>query len=388
MGKLPSVLNILANRNPKLDALRGVSILLVLTTHGLFSLKFLGLHILLPEKNLRILQSNGYLGVSIFFVISGYLITRSLLHKNEHSIEGQTTTDLTVDAPTFYAKRFARIFPPLIFLFLVTFVLGVSTSDFFDRFHVEGFLVLFLAIVHAFTFTYNNFYFFGLGGRAESLSHLVPLWSLSIEEVFYLVWPILIIVFRKRRIILMILSLLFLYSMLYRIEYGSGALYSYFGCVDMLATGCFVALIQENKIIHRLLKYSQIGLLFTSLLLFYLLVSLDIHTNYVLAPTLVGLTSGVYVLFGSAKKLKRSSKIGVTQVLIPLRVLGFLSYELYLFHLIFWNLFYKYDVTNNAALLSTLFPLVITVLICLGLHLLIFEPARKMTYNFFRGRSV
>jgi peptidoglycan/LPS O-acetylase OafA/YrhL len=276
----------------------------------------------------------------------------------------------------------------LLFLFFITFIFNISTLDFFSQFDLYCLHVFFLAIVHAFTFTYNNFYFFGPGGKVEGLGHLVTLWSLSIEEVFYLIWPVLILVFRKRRIILVVLLLLFFYSVLYRVEYGSGALYSYFGCVDMLSIGCFVALMQESSTVQKFLKFSQIGLLSTSLLLFYFLVSFDIHTNHVTAPSLIGLTSGMFILFASAERATLKSKVGFMQMLAPLRLLGFLSYELYLFHLIFWGLFYKFDVTHGTAWLSTLFPITVAIFVCLVMHLYIFEPARRITYEFLKGNSL
>jgi peptidoglycan/LPS O-acetylase OafA/YrhL len=173
---------------------------------------------------------------------------------------------------------------------------------------------------------------------------------------------------------------------LYRVEYGSGALYSYFGCVDMLTIGCFVALTQESNAVQKFLRFSRIGLIGTSLLLFYFLVSFDIHTNYVIAPSLVGLTSGLFILFASMEKTTLKSKVGILQLLVPLRLVGFLSYELYLFHLIFWGLFYKFDVTQGTAWLSTLVPLTVAIFVCLIMHLYMFEPARKITYEFLKGK--
>ena len=67
------------NRNNYIDYLRGLSILLVVVTHGFLNLKWLIFTNLLPKANFDILRSNGYLGVSIFFVVSGYLITQKIV---------------------------------------------------------------------------------------------------------------------------------------------------------------------------------------------------------------------------------------------------------------------------------------------------------------------
>lgn len=95
-------------------------------------------------------------GVRIFFVISGYLITTLLLKEPQIDLRG------------FYIRRFWRIFPPLYALlaFVMIFGCGINLHDF----------------LHAFTFTVD----YDLQGASRILGHL---WSLSVEEQFYLLWP-------------------------------------------------------------------------------------------------------------------------------------------------------------------------------------------------------
>jgi peptidoglycan/LPS O-acetylase OafA/YrhL len=150
----------------------------------------------------------------------------------------------------------------------------------------------------------------------------------------------------------------------------------------MLAIGCFVALVEKSRPVEKLLRFSRVGLTLSSLLLFYFLVSIDIHSHYVIAPLLVGLTSGMFVLCSSSSRAMSNSRVGFMQLLIPLRLMGLLSYELYLFHLIFWGLFYKYDIAHGTAWLSTLLPMAIAISICLIMQLYLFEPARRFTYQF------
>lgn len=93
------------SRSLSVDFLRGCSILLVVITHGFFNMSLLGLDRFLPAQNFAILRSNGYLGVSIFFVVSGFLITSSLLNRNNQSRNDEDTVAPRFELSSFYAKR-------------------------------------------------------------------------------------------------------------------------------------------------------------------------------------------------------------------------------------------------------------------------------------------
>ena len=119
---------------------------------------------------------NGYLGVDIFFIISGYLITQSIL-RNKGS--------LTYTLKHFYERRFKRLFPAL-FVFLTLTALGLIfiliNSDY------ENFISSLFA---AKTF-WANIYFWRDGGYFGGNDQLKPLlhtWSLSVEEQFYIFYP-------------------------------------------------------------------------------------------------------------------------------------------------------------------------------------------------------
>jgi peptidoglycan/LPS O-acetylase OafA/YrhL len=153
-------------RIPGLDGLRAVAILLVLCSHvqgapGAPSLPLpKGLHL-------------GELGVRIFFVISGYLITSLLLR--EVARRGQ------ISLRDFFARRVLRIFPAFYVFLLVVFVLAA-----------ERIIELRPGdALHAVTYTMNYH-----GERAWWLGHL---WSLSVEEQFYLFWPVILALVGARR---------------------------------------------------------------------------------------------------------------------------------------------------------------------------------------------
>ncbi len=153
--------------NKELDGLRGIAILLVLFFH------------LFPS-----LFSFGYVGVDIFFVLSGYLITGIIISK----IESNTFSFLE-----FYRNRIRRIFPAMIIVLLVSMVAG-----YIFLFPKE--LELFSKHVKSSFLFYQNITLINEAGYWDEASTKKPLlhfWSLSIEEQFYLFCPFILMVFSK-----------------------------------------------------------------------------------------------------------------------------------------------------------------------------------------------
>jgi len=151
---------------PQLDGLRAIAILLVLAAHAVG----------LP---------GGTIGVDIFFVISGYLITAILLW--------EFAARSRVDIKAFYIRRFLRIVPAFAFMLLS---ISAMTAMFVlpSRRPAE-----YLAILYAATYVMNWTRAFGLGSGI--VGHT---WSLAVEEQFYLLWPLALTVFlatgRRRQI--------------------------------------------------------------------------------------------------------------------------------------------------------------------------------------------
>jgi peptidoglycan/LPS O-acetylase OafA/YrhL len=146
-----------------IDGLRAVSILLVVGYHAL------------PW-----LVPGGFIGVDIFFVISGFLITRIILTQAE---AGAFT------ALAFYARRVRRIFPALIVVLATTYLLGwfVLLPD--------GFALLGKSTAVSVAFVSNLFQlhhssYFEPDAAENPLLHI---WSLGIEEQFYIFWPLLLV---------------------------------------------------------------------------------------------------------------------------------------------------------------------------------------------------
>ncbi len=151
-------------RIPSLDGLRAISIVLVM---GLHTVQRYGVHH--PVSLWWSVVLNGSLGVTIFFVISGYLITRLLLHEQR--------TRGTISISGFYLKRAFRILPPL---YVYVGVLALL--------HAAGRLPLSRLDVGSALFFFHNY---AIGSTNWAIEHF---WSLSVEEQFYLIWPVILIV--------------------------------------------------------------------------------------------------------------------------------------------------------------------------------------------------
>ncbi|MTB08672.1 MAG: acyltransferase family protein, partial [Actinobacteria bacterium] len=150
---------------PAIDGLRGVAVVAVLLYHLGFSW--------IP---------GGFLGVDLFFVISGYVITRLLLD----SIARSGGLDLRA----FYKARVRRLFPPLIFMILATSIyIGIWAPDTVRRFVSDAPFSLFGAMNWWLVFRHTDY--FDSIARPPLLQHT---WSLGVEAQFYLIWPLILLV--------------------------------------------------------------------------------------------------------------------------------------------------------------------------------------------------
>jgi peptidoglycan/LPS O-acetylase OafA/YrhL len=183
-------------RNAGIDLLRGLAIVLVVFNHlGLrIPLKKTALAEMLPTWLLSRLNYNGYEAVFVFFVISGFLIAGNALRR-WGSLE-------RIDMRAFYARRFARIVPCLLALVVVLSVLHLAGVRDYTFIHANQSLPR--AIVAALGLHLNWY---------EGQTGYLPgnwdvLWSLSIEEVFYIGFPIVCLLTRRRVVLLPMLVLL------------------------------------------------------------------------------------------------------------------------------------------------------------------------------------
>ena len=158
-------------RLPGLDGLRGIAVLAVIIYHADVSLLV-----------------GGFLGVDVFFVLSGFLITALLID--------ELTRTNTVDRARFYIRRIRRLMPALfLVLFFSVLVSGLFVLD--AAYHVRRDLPWAITFVLNWSYLFFEQSYFVNISRPPLLQHL---WSLSVEEQFYVIWPIMLIGLYKVKI--------------------------------------------------------------------------------------------------------------------------------------------------------------------------------------------
>jgi peptidoglycan/LPS O-acetylase OafA/YrhL len=307
-------------RYDTIDFLRGISILLVVISHVRIRIPFKELALLdwIPENVLNAVFYSGNEGVRIFFVISGFLITATSL-KRWGKIEN-------IDIRTFYRLRFARIAPCLLgLLFILSVLHFVGVKDYVISSKFTYLETLFAAL------TFHVNWLEGVKGYLPG--NWDVLWSLSVEEVFYIFFPVVCIFSRSKYIFSILLMALVLYAPFYRISlHGDWIWYSkaYFSCMDSIAIGCLVSFWTFKKEFSKveLWLFNSVGLalilfafLFNSKTFFPAINELSLYQTI--------LSIGVALILISSVR----QKLFMRKVLYPITLYGRLSYEVYLIHM-------------------------------------------------------
>lgn len=312
----------------------------------------------------------GFLGVSILFVISGFLISY-------HLIDELFETG-NIDYKKFYAKRFVRIFPALLLmLFLSTLFIPSINND-----YSVGFFDQFLA---AFTFNYN-FYEILRGGSYEGQfirGIFMHTWSLAIEIHFYLIWPwVMGFIYKKsrqKRAVKRRFSDLFLQTSFYLALIGfvlmviltiinkvdTGFVYFFdLSRMGSFMVGSFLASFVKRfsfkKISYNNPTLVGIGLIF----LMALTMSYDSKVTYIIGFLLTDLITGFLILVGFSNPQLEENKF--------VSRLAEYSYGFYIFHWPVWVLASNYDKTSKGLIIAIL----VTILLVLFNHH-VFEPIFK-----------
>jgi peptidoglycan/LPS O-acetylase OafA/YrhL len=318
---------------PSLDGLRAISILLVIVAHSSEKFSF---RTRVPA-NIYLLFA--HTGVSVFFVISGFLIT-SLLLKELHATG-------TIRLKRFYVRRAFRIFPPFYLYLAIIFALTLA-----GVFHTPLRAFFFAAI-------YTSNYYFGPGGGFVGLQHI---WSLSVEEQFYLLWPAALLLLGKRRAVYLA-GFLILISPLSRVatyfalapEHRAMVDRMFHSSVDTIMFGCLLALLWQNDRFNRRLRiwinpWSMAG----SVLFLFLLDPLLDHRfrggyGLTIGMTLEGISICLITLYVVRFPQTVPGRVLNTPVL---RHIGLISYSLYLWQNILTGEADRYFPLNLAAILA------------------------------------
>lgn len=317
-------------RNYKIDVLRGISILLVLIHHFNIPYKlhdtFLGVQVF-AESFSTLIARNGNYGVTMFFVISGFLITQHTLQRNASLAQ--------IDLKNFYIRRIARIMPCLVLLIvLVTVLGGLGLKPFMNQAPNDIDVSYGLTIFSALTF-WMNILIIENGWVNYALG---VLWSLSVEEVFYLAFPLLCVILgRSTKGFILLLLAIIAYAPYFRsLHFGeeSGAyLYHYFSSFDGIAIGCLAALAvqkYQGKMLHKNILVMIVSAL---MLMLYFYAPIKTVSTWGIS-VFAGLSAILMFCFAQDPKAQTQSIFAKMMVWIGQR-----SYEMYLFHLIILGLF-------------------------------------------------
>lgn len=355
---------------PDIDGLRALAVILVLIVHAFpLSLK------------------NGYIGVDIFFVISGYLITKILLTQIKTG---------NFSLLNFYIQRANRIFPSLILVLFTCTVFGGLTL------YANEFKLLGRSVAAGAGFVANINYYFegGYWDISSKLKPLLHLWSLGVEEQFYLFWPIILWLTWTRRFkisLLLITSVFFsLGWSLYVIKYDQPADFylplSRFW--EFISGGSLAYLNLKNpsykiKLSHliyrRKIKLDAHETRYTpvnypdnicSILGIFLIVvallgnysSADFPGIHAVLPVL-----GATFIIAAGPDSWLNSKLLANKLVV---YIGLISYPLYLWH---WPLLaFNYTIQNGSTSKeSKLLALALTLALAIATYHLIEKPIRK-----------
>ncbi len=316
-------------RNATIDLLRGIAVTLVMLLH--YSLTYrlpdscLG-DVFSPRSVARVVMNGNY-GVTMFFVISGFLITTNSMRR------WGSLGQLNVRA--FYRRRASRILPPLLPAVLVILVLGLTGSpSFVNKQHGQlmspGFW--WLAIGSVLTFWHNVL--MQVEGYFNYALNIY--WSLSVEEVFYLAFPVCCILLRKRLFVIAC-ALLVVAGPIYRafhVERELDYLYGYPACFDAIALGCLTALATPHLKLHSRGATLLTVLAATALAVVHYR---GIGGNEVWGFSGIALCTSVILAMNisdTETMVRHGWRRVIRAPLEALRWMGRHSYELYLFHII------------------------------------------------------
>jgi peptidoglycan/LPS O-acetylase OafA/YrhL len=332
---------------PHVDGLRAIAVLSVILYH-------------LGFKQF----SGGYVGVDIFFVISGFLITR--LIREEYLSTGKFSFS------NFYIRRFRRLFPAFLATLAICFIVGallLSNKLFSSLGHSTLYAI----------FSLSNIYFWKKVNYFTAESGLDPLlhtWSLSVEEQFYLFWPILIIFFLKNqndlklRVFILASFIISLFSSFYYINNQLVIFYLLPFRVFEFCIGAMVVWLMQYKTTNQTLQELMIAVGLGCI--FYPIFN---YTNTTIFPSYNALMpcfgAALLIYSGDSKYLGLflSNKLMVG--------IGLISYSLYLVH---WPLiiFYKYyqDI-NTFEFPAQISLLTVSILFAYLMYRYIEQPYRK-----------
>lgn len=340
----------------ELDGLRAIAVLSVVIFHAYP--KFL---------------PGGFVGVDVFFVISGYIISLIIFQDIEK-----------FNVLNFFYRRVIRLFPSLIAVLIFSLILGWWVLFSEEYVQLSRHIASGVIFVTNFALIRESGYF----DNASDMKPMLHLWSLSVEEQFYLIFPFLILLFKRRPVYLLI-SIIFsiVVSFVFNVHFidykPTFVFFSPFSRFWELLSGSLLAwfvIFGKNNFRFftgaSLTKYKEIFLLFGFLLLFLSIFILNKNDVFpgILATIPVFIA---VVIISSSKDSVISKKILCNPILVSF---GVISYPLYLWHwpiLTFSRIYFGSELTSLIKVIAIFTSVVLSILT----YKFIENPIRKGRLN-------
>ena len=288
---------------PEIDGLRALAVVPVILFHAGFEL-----------------FSGGFVGVDVFFVISGYLITTILIEDIENK---------RFSIVNFYERRARRILPALYIVAITTAV--ASTLILFPE-QLKAFAK---SLISAPLFS-ANFYFWserGYFGESSELKPLIHLWSLAVEEQFYIIFPVFLLLLSKfKKTFYVLLSMAFLLSIassyyVTQIHFDTAFYFPVTRAWELLVGSFAALLLYQHKNLNPTVM-AEFAAFFGLLLVIFSYIGFDSSTPfpgvYAFIPVF-----GTFLFIISASSTRYAKSIFSYK---PIVFTGLLSFSLYLWH--------------------------------------------------------
>lgn len=313
--------------------------------------------------------SNGYLGVDIFFVISGYLITGLVYNE---------VTENKFSVLKFYERRVRRIIPLVLFTTLIAFILGLI-------FMLPDDLENLCQSVFASNFSANNILmritssdYWAVRNDYKPLMHT---WSLGIEEQFYLLYPVIFFFLKgeKKKFILPLLIFLTFFSLtafFTSTDISSKFYFLQYRFFELSIGGiCAIYFSKRNLFIKS--SKSPFILYFLLSVLVFLLFSNSINSNDIKVVTTTIVTAGILVLGGLHFESNSLYRVLISNKLFT--GIGKISFSLYMWHQIVFA-FSRYILLNEITLKNAIVLSIVVFILSILTYFTIEQP--------FRNRSI
>lgn len=333
-----------------IDGIRGLAVISVI----LFHLGYL---------------KNGYLGVDIFFVISGYLIT---------SIVFREVNENTFSILKFYERRIRRILPLVLFITLLAFLLGLFLM-------LPDDLENLCQSIFASNLSANNILMYITSSDYWAVKNdykpLMHTWSLGVEEQFYLLYPIIFFVFKnnKKKFIFPLLVILTCISLFFFFASNDYSLKFYFLQFRFfeLSIGGICAIYFAKSEVIKSLPYSQYFLYSFLFFIVFLLFFKTITSNDIKLISVTFFSAGVLVL----GELHYQNDIFYKNLLSNRLLVGVgkISFSLYMWHQIIFA-FARYCLIEEMTVSYALLLIILVIVLSIITYYFIENPFRDRTF--------